>query len=152
MLISREILNERLGRTSEATIGLRDGQVVLGKVHKIFPNNRAEVQIGSHRFIAEIETPLAVGERYIFQVNHKGDQLIHLKVIGTQINEIKPENITALLRQINVRVNDVSITFVQSLMNERIPFIPRELVDALQLMDRVGHSPAVQTLIKELMI
>lgn len=151
MLVSG-VPNERVSNAPESKLTLRNGQVALGKVNKIYPNNRAEVQVGGHRFIAQLETPLAVGERYIFQVDQKSDQLIHLRVIGSQVSEMSQEHITSLLRQLNIRVNDVSINFVRTLINEQIPFNQKELVEALRLLDRVGNSQNVQSMIKQMLI
>lgn len=151
MLVSG-VPNERVSRTSDSPLVLRNGQVALGKVNKIYPNNRAEVQVGGHRFIAQIETPLAVGERYIFQVDQKSDQLIHLRVIGQQVSEMSPENIASLLRQLNIRVTDTSVQFVQSLMNEQIPFNQKELVETLRLLDRVGNTQQVQAMVKQMLV
>lgn len=151
MLVSG-VPNERVNNTSEAKLVLRNGQVALGKVNKIYPNNRAEVQIGGHRFIAQLETPLAVGERYIFQVDQKSDQLIHLRVLGSQVSEISQEHIASLLRELNIRINDVSINFVRALIDEQIPFNQKQLVEALHLLNRVGSSENVQTMIKQMLL
>lgn len=150
MIISN-IPNNRWNRPEEATLNLRDGQVLLGKVNKIYPNNRAEVQIGNHRFIAEIESPLAVGERYLFQVNLQRSDLVHLRVMGTSLGEMKSENIMSLLKQLNVNINDISVTFIKTLMKERVPFTPRELIEALQLLDRIGSSKNVQSMVKQML-
>lgn len=151
MLVSG-VPNERVSGTPEAKLVLRNGQVALGKVNKIYPHNRAEVQIGGQRFIAQLEAPLAVGERYIFQVEQKSDQLIHLRVLGSQVSEMSQEHIASLLRQLNIRINDVSINFVRSLINEQIPFNQKQLVEALHLLNRVGSAENIQTMIKQMLL
>lgn len=151
MLISG-IPNERVTSPSNSKLTLRNGQVALGKVNKIYPNNRAEVQIGGHRFIAQIETPLVVGDRYIFQVDQKSEQLVHLRVIGHQVGEMIEENIASLLRQLNIRINDVSLQFVRALIDEEVPFNQRELVEALHLLERAGSTQKVQTMIKQMLM
>src|SRR5699024_9943359 len=137
MLVSG-VPNERVSNTSEPKLVLRNGQVALGKVNKIYPNNRAEVQIGGHRIIAQLEAPLAVGERYIFQVEKKSDQLIHLRVISSQVGDMSQEHTSSLLRQLNVPINDIRINFIRSLINEQVPFNQKELVEALGLLNRVN--------------
>ena len=149
MFISK-IPSERLGKAQEATLVLRDGQIVQGKINKIYPNNRAEVQIGSHRFVAEIKTPLEVGERYIFTVGAKNDSAIQLQVIGNQLSGIKSVNIISLLAQLQIKINDTSVAFAQSLLNDRIPFSKRDLVQALNLIDLVGNSRDVQSMLKHM--
>lgn len=151
MLISG-IPQDRINKQETSSLTLRNGQVALGKVNKIYPNNRAEVQVGGHRFVAQLETPLAVGERYVFQVEQKHDQLIHLRVIASQVRETGTDQIASVLRQLNIRVNDVSVNFVQSLIKEQIPFTQRELVEALRLLDRVGNSQNIQTILKQMLL
>jgi len=151
-MLIRGIPEGRTNKSPEAKLMLRNGQIALGKVNKIYPNNRAEVQIGGHRLIAQIETPLSVGERYIFQIEQKENQMIHLKVISSQISEINNNHIQTLLRQLSIGINDVNMTFVQSLINKRIPFNQQELVQLLQLLDNVGHSSTIQRILKQMLI
>lgn len=151
MLISG-IPQDQVSKHKAPTITLRNGQVALGKVNKIYPNNRAEVQVGNARFIAQLETPLAVGERYVFQVEQKDDQLIHLRVIASQVSGNGSDQIASVLRQFNIRVNDLAINFVQSLIKEQIPFTQGELVEVLRLLDRVGNSPETQAVIKQMLL
>lgn len=151
MYISK-IPMERLTKSEEATLVLRDGQIVQGKINKIYPNNRAEVQIGSHRFVAEIKTPLEVGQRYIFQVGTKQDGTIQLQVISNNLGSIKPENIVSLLNQLQIKVNDSTISFVQSLLHGRIPFSKQNLMQAVRMMDLVGHTREVQSMLKQMIL
>lgn len=62
----------------------RPGQIISGKITALFPNQMAEVQAGSKKFIAQLEVPLSVNERYWFQVQ-PGEGKIHLKLV-TQEN------------------------------------------------------------------
>lgn len=142
---------EGLNRTADSKLVLRNGQIALGKVTKIYPNNRAAVQIGSHRFIAQIETPLAVGEGYIFRIEQKNDQLLQLRVLGHETTDISQKQIQALLRQFNLPVNMTNIQFVQALFDAAIPFSQKELQDALQVINRLGDSSKMQLLLKQMM-
>ena len=54
---------------SNQPLVLRNGQIVQGEILKIYPDNKAEIRIGTHRFIAETNTPLVIGKRYFFQVS-----------------------------------------------------------------------------------
>lgn len=142
---------ERTNQSSEGKLVLRDGQVALGKVTKIYPNNRAEVQIGAHRIVAQIDTPLAVGERYIFQVDQKSEQLVHLRVLGTYNPEMNEASIRALLQQLQIRITDSAVQFVKSLVNERIPFNRTELSQALQLLNSLSKLENAPSIIKEML-
>lgn len=47
---------------------LNQGQVFRGTIQKLYPDNQAEIQIGEHRLIAKLETPLKAGDAHFFQV------------------------------------------------------------------------------------
>lgn len=47
---------------------LKQGQVFHGKIKQLYPNQMAEIQIGEHRLIAKLETPLKAGDSHYFQV------------------------------------------------------------------------------------
>src|SRR5699024_8338084 len=63
-------------------ISLLEGKIIQVKITKIYPNNRAAIQIGNHKLIAEITTSLSVGKQYFFQVQ-KPDN-VQLRVLGEQ--------------------------------------------------------------------
>lgn len=131
---------ERLERITEPTNTLRPGQIVQGKILKIYPNHRAQLQIGSQQMIAQLEAPLAVGERYHFQVANTED-MIELKVIGTNLksNPTATENVVQLLNQLNIQGTRTVLPFVQTLINEKIPFTKQQLQQALQLLQRTNN-------------
>jgi hypothetical protein len=54
----------------KGSVSLKNGQILIGKVNKVFPDQTAEVQIGHQKMIANLEIPLRTGERYWFQVKH----------------------------------------------------------------------------------
>src|SRR5690625_937251 len=130
---------------------LRDGQIVQGKILKIHPNNRAEIQIGQNKMVAEITTPLSVGRQYFFQVQ-TSDQLVQLKVIGEHLRQDASENMMHLLQQLGLKATKVNMQFIQLLMNEKVPFNKSELQQALQLLDKCANKmEAIQTL-KEMLL
>lgn len=46
---------------------LKQGQVFYGSVKQLYPNQTAEIQIGEHRLVAKLETPLKVGDSHFFK-------------------------------------------------------------------------------------
>lgn len=59
---------------------LKVGQIIAGKIIRFFPNQTAEIQIGSQRLIAKLEVSLLANQQYWFQVQ-PGDGKIRLKMI-----------------------------------------------------------------------
>lgn len=56
------------------------GQILLGKMTKLFPNNMASVQISSQMVMAALDVPLKAGERYWLQVQPDDGQ-VRLKLL-----------------------------------------------------------------------
>ncbi|WP_133299556.1 hypothetical protein [Bacillus sp. V59.32b] len=63
---------------------LQTGQIILGKINKIYPNQTAEVQIGNQKIMAVLDAPLKVGERYWLQVQ-PGEGRLHLKLLNAAL-------------------------------------------------------------------
>ncbi|ONK23254.1 hypothetical protein MHB50_10090 [Siminovitchia sp. FSL H7-0308] len=62
---------------------LRDGQVVFARTLRFFPNQLAEIQIGSNRLIAKLEVPLESGKGYWFQAAFQQGELL-LKLLSKE--------------------------------------------------------------------
>src|SRR5690625_4257549 len=136
------ISNIQQNKTTEATnriLVLRDDNIVTGKITKIYPNNQAEIQMGNHKIMAKVLTPLTIGERYFFQVQQT-DQYVQLKVIGNALQSNQTENVTNLLQRLGLKVSKQSIQFVQSLINEKIPFNQTQITEAIRLLEGFTNS------------
>src|SRR5699024_12701558 len=101
-------------------ISLREGQIIQGKITKIYPNNRAAIQIGNHKLIAEITTSLSVGKQYFFQVQ-KADN-VQLRVLGEQhaTNKITNMDVALILHQLELKANKVKQTMIRQLIKDKI--------------------------------
>ena len=53
---------------SDSNPTFKNGQILYGKINKLYPNQMAEVQIGNQKVLANLEAPLQAGERYLLQV------------------------------------------------------------------------------------
>jgi hypothetical protein len=97
----------------------RAGQVFQGKVLKLFPNQTAEVQVGSQKVIAQLEVPLSAGERYWFQVQ-QGEGQVHLKVL-TEGRGAGYDNLDGLLKQFSIPETKTSIALLRFFLSEQLP-------------------------------
>lgn len=145
-----DIIRSRMNVTPNEVLTLRDGQIVRGKIAKLFPGNKAEVQIGSHRLIAEILTPLRAGDSYYFQVSHDKSKLIRLQVISESLVHNIRQSIEQLFQTLGMKVSRQTIQFAEHLMNERIPFDRAQLHEALQLLDRIGFTNENRAIITDM--
>lgn len=130
---------------------LRNGQIVQGEILKIHPNNRAEIQIGSHKMIAEITTPLSVGKKYFLQVQAT-DQLIQLRVLSNHLKQDNSVNILNLMQLLDVKVTRANTEFVQMLVNEKIPFNQEQIQQALSILDKSGDKTISMSVLKEMLL
>src|SRR5690625_2397552 len=144
------ITNNRLNRTEQLPLTLRDGQVVLGKVTKLYPNNRAEIQIGSHRIIAQIEVPLTVNEQYVLKVEQKEDNLIHFKVLQSNFNINKKDPIATILQRLHIPITKVSLSLMEGLIREQIPFNRNQFIQALRLIENTSSSGTAPSIVKDM--
>src|SRR5690625_2873940 len=130
---------------------IKTGQIIQGKILKLYPNNKAQIQLGSQIMVAQLEASLAVGERYHFQVG-AADDLIHLKVIGEHLKNRPQTNITELLQVLGLKVSKGNIDFVQNLINEKIPFDRANLAQAFSLLDGAKNKSESQQVLKEMIM
>lgn len=109
------------------TASLRSGQIINGKIIKLFPEQIAEIQIGSQKMIAQLETPLSANERYWFQVQ-PGEGKVRLKVIATGSEEGKQqESLSRILGEFSLPSNKENLELVRFFLKEQLP-VSREIL------------------------
>jgi antitoxin component of RelBE/YafQ-DinJ toxin-antitoxin module len=128
---------------------LSHGQIVRGKVSKLFPNNMAQIQLLNQTVVAKLEIPLVMGDHYHFQV-HVSNQVLYLKVIGERLKNQSKLDIPALLKNLGVKNSEVNRLFLQKLMADGVLFEKTQLVQALRLLETYKNNEQVQEVLKEL--
>ncbi|GAA5415090.1 hypothetical protein Pryu01_00114 [Paraliobacillus ryukyuensis] len=124
------------------TSALKPGQILLGKVLEIYPNQRASIQLGNQKVIAQLKTALSLDSNYWFQVQ-SNDQMLHLKVVTDQPGTKSMEQqVVALLKQLKLPLSKANIQFVRNLMEANVTFRPETLIQALQLKPGQGKTSA----------
>lgn len=109
------------------TASLRTGQIINGKIIKLFPDQIAEIQIGSQKMIAQLETPLSANERYWFQVQ-SGEGKVLLKVISSGGEEGKqPESLTRILGEYSLPSTKENLELLRFFVKEQLP-VSREIL------------------------
>ncbi|WP_313798696.1 hypothetical protein [Cytobacillus sp.] len=98
----------------------RPGQIISGKVLKLFPNQMAEVQVGSQKIIAQLEVGLSVNDRHFFQVQSMDGQ-VQLKVMESLGLNGKQFSVENLLRQLNIPVTKENVSLLQFFLREQLP-------------------------------
>ncbi|TFJ94650.1 hypothetical protein [Lentibacillus salicampi] len=126
---------------------LRPGQIIQGNVLKLYPNQKAQIRLGSHKIVAQLEASLAVGGKYHFQVQ-PSDDVVHLRVLGYSLQNQGSGSIMELLQQLGLKPSKANAAFTRSLIKDKIPFTKEQLQQALQLLDTSKNSPQALEAIK----
>ncbi|QXE03082.1 hypothetical protein [Terribacillus sp. DMT04] len=112
---------------------LRTGEIVTGKINKFYPDNKALLQIGAKQVIAELQTQLAAGGTYWFEVKEGGERPV-LQVLPHSTE--KQSSIANLIELTGNKVNSTTSSFVETLRKQQISFTMPELKRALQLLQQ----------------
>ena len=116
------------GYTSQQRdLSFKPGQILNGKILKLFPNNMATLQIGSQKVVAQLEASLVANEKYWFQVQ-SGEGKVRLKVMGRVENTGHSEvPIAGLMKELSIPVNKENTGLVRFFLQENLP-ISKEIL------------------------
>ncbi|MFD2628368.1 hypothetical protein [Oceanobacillus kapialis] len=128
---------------------MKPGQILKGSIAKLYPNNKAEIQLGPQKMIAQLEASLSAGGKYHFMVQAT-DPVIRLKVIGEQLHQQEQLNISQLLQQLGLKTSKRNIAFLQQLVMKNVPFERTQLVQSFQLLDGRKDKQVVSNLLVDM--
>ncbi|MBA9024889.1 hypothetical protein [Peribacillus huizhouensis] len=114
------------------------GQILLGKLTKLFPNNLASVQIGSQLVMATLDVPLTVGERYWLQVQ-PGEGQVRLKLLEAISSKEMGSNKVAeqLLTYLFIGNSKEAAVLVDYFLKNQLPITKETIGESLEF---VKHS------------
>lgn len=130
------------------TAEFRPGQIINGKIIKLYPEQVAEVQIGNQKMIAQLEAPLSANERYWFQVQ-PGEGKVHLKVVGKGAEDKgQPASLAKILAEFSMQPTKENMDLVRFFIKEQLP-VNRELLKlASEWLSMVDSRSAGQDALK----
>ncbi|QHE52175.1 hypothetical protein [Pontibacillus sp. HMF3514] len=129
---------------------LKPGQMVTGKVLKLFPGQKALIQIGNRQMSAQLKAALNLHAKYMFQVESSED-LVHLKVLGDSPAGQGDKSVSSLLSQLGMAYQKDRASLVQQLIKQNIPFSQNDLKQAFQLLEKYSASPETKNVLLEMM-
>ncbi|MFJ7747028.1 hypothetical protein [Peribacillus sp. NPDC097295] len=133
----------------QGSTSLKSGQILFGKVNKIFPNQTAEVQIGQQKMIAHLDVPLQAGERYWLQVQPTEGQLV-LKVLDSpnvKLSYVKGAS-AQLLVHLGVQSEPESAKLAEFLLRNQFPVTKEIFSSALQWVKAADTTESGLSVIK----
>ncbi|MGF7015909.1 hypothetical protein [Ornithinibacillus bavariensis] len=145
----QQVMGKVIANLRQDGQALRPGQIVQGKIVAIYPNNKAQIQLGTTLLIAQLEAALEVGAKYHFQVQ-EGREIPQLKVIGEALRQSQLSNAESLLQQFGIKPTKGNAEFVELLLQQKIPFEKDQLQQAVLLLDRAGNRLLAQQVLLEM--
>lgn len=120
---------------------LREGQVFHGTIKQLYPDQMAEVQVGSHRVMAKLEAPLKVGDAHFFQVSNTGAQT-ELKVVSGPMGQAMTpaQQMTQLLESMNLPKSIEMQQVLAHFMKEQLPISRDQLIQAEQWLKNLPQD------------
>lgn len=125
------------------------GQIFQGKIVKLFPNQIAEVQVGNHKLIANLEVPLSAGERYWFQVM-SSEGKPHLKVLPPE--EKNNNSLVQFLKQMNLTGTKENLELLNFFIKEELPVSKGNLHSVMSLMKDSTLTNEDLMIVKEMLV
>jgi hypothetical protein len=146
-------------RSLPETAALKPGDLLTVKVLEVFENQRALVDLGRFRALADITFAVAVGDELRVRVQETRGQL-RLQLAPTPGESASsagkaagPVQAVALesLKQVQVRIDQLAGAMQSLPDSQQLPSEPRQVVDALRLfLDPLGPGSNPDTLARKL--
>lgn len=140
--------------TQNTASSFRSGQIILGKVTKFFPNEIAEVQVGTQKMIAKLEAPLTAGVPYWFQVQ-SGKGQIHLKVLEQSTSPVSREQTNStqtVLKQLELPQTEEYTETVKYFIKEQLPVTKEMIRNATHALNGVKDYEEGLQAVKQLVL
>ena len=126
-------------------LSLREGQVFHGVINKLYPDQTAEVQVGQHRLIAKLETPLKAGDAHFFQVTSTAAQTELKVVTGPMTQAMTPQQqMNQLLQNMNLPQTKELQQVLGHFMKEQVPISREQLLAAESWMKALPEGVTKQ--------
>ncbi|MBM7659380.1 hypothetical protein JOC85_000147 [Bacillus mesophilus] len=124
-----------------STLSVRPGQIINGKVQKIFPNNIAIVQLGTMRLHAQVEAAIELNERYWFEAKHDKNGELYLKVIDQKMGGhlVGKESTVSLLGQFQLPETKLNRQLLQLLQSVNLSFTKEQLTKAALWLNETSN-------------
>lgn len=131
---------------------LKQGLVLNGTIKKLYPDQVAEIQVGGHKLLAKLETPLKAGDSHFFQVKSISPQT-ELKVVSGAMDASTSmkQQIHQLLDTMNLPKTNEMMQLVSHLLKEQVPISKEQLLQAQALLlsnENESKQDAIKTLQK----
>ena len=132
MQSSNIVQNLLSNQLSTSTVSLKEGQLIYGKVHRIYGNQTAEIGTGQIKIIAQLDAPIVAGERYLFQVQNS-EEITTLKVLpSTGETQTLLQRVQSLLQYLSIIQSKESLALATFFVKNNILVTKKQMLQAFQ--------------------
>ena len=129
-------------------INFKPGQILNGKILKLFPNSVATLQVGSQKVVAQLEASLEANENYWFQVQ-SGEGKVRLKVMGKVENKGQSEiSLSGLMKELSIPLNKENSEVIRFFLKENLPISKEILQQTVGILKESSANQAELEAIK----
>ncbi|QGQ46874.1 hypothetical protein [Metabacillus sediminilitoris] len=133
-------------------LALKENQIVMGQVLKHFPEQKALIQVGNTKLVAQLETSIDVMRKYWFKVKGSEQSVMNLKIVkqvegNNHIHLAAAKDLLSLFQQQTSKEN---MMLTNEFIKENIPITKEQLMTAASLLNKMPKSDrmeAIQTII-----
>ncbi|GAA0495480.1 hypothetical protein GCM10008986_22780 [Salinibacillus aidingensis] len=133
--ITKALQSIRIRSVQNSGLSFKTGQIVTGKVEKFLPQNKAMIQMGGQKLIAQLEHFLQANKRYVFQVK-QASPFVKLQVVSEKPVKNQQESAAILLKEMGMKGTRNQHTFLSFLLDHQLPVQKQVLSQAFGLLDR----------------
>ena len=133
-------------------VSFKPGQILNGKILKLFPNSIATLQVGSQKVVAQLEASLEVNENYWLQVQ-PGEGKVRLKLIGKVEEKSQSEgSLATLIKELSLPLNKENEKALRFFLKENLPISKETLQETVRLLKGSSTNKAGLEAIKTLVM
>ncbi|MBM7603339.1 hypothetical protein JOC75_001309 [Metabacillus crassostreae] len=133
---------------SENKLSLQENQIVQGRVVKLFPDQKALIQLGQSKLVAQLETSISINENYWFRVGGSMKQGISLKMLK-QVEydkNSKQEAAKDLVQLFHQKPSKENILLAKQLLKEELPITSQQFSAAIEVIKHTNKQAIPETI------
>lgn len=143
-LASVNVQQAQISSKQQAII-VKERQVLHGTIKKLYPDQKAEVQVGNQKMVAHLEMPLKAGDAHFFQVTSTSPELSLKVVSGPLRSQSTTQQALQLMKSMELPDSKEMQQIIKQFFKQDIPISRERLIQAEQIV-KSATIPAKQAL------
>lgn len=121
-------------QTTQQAVVVKEGQVLHGTITKLYPDQKAEIQVGNQKMMAQLETPLKAGDTHFFQVTVISPDLSLKVVSGPLKSQSASQQALQLINSMDLPDSKEMQQIVKQFVKNDVPMSREQLIQAEQVL------------------